>query len=88
MSPCRYLSHGEGVSSVRSKAPMAVLMFWNVTGFLPLSGKAFWKSGRYSGMEAIFFSTVASSTLAISTGFRSGPPACSSTSAARPSQNW
>ena len=54
----------------------------------PSSGNAALNFSWYSGIPAIFAAASASVALAISTGLSNGPPACSSTSAARPSQNW
>ena len=50
-------------------------------------GNAFLNSSTYSGIDLSTATTFASLGMAISTGFNTGPLACASTSAARPSQN-
>src|SRR5271157_4135697 len=65
---------------------MACAVFSNVTGSLS-PGNAFLKASTYSGMDFSTATTALSEDIAISTGFMTGPLACSSTSGARPSQN-
>src|SRR5450759_3939846 len=86
-SPFRNLSQRAGVISLRSNAPIALPILSYVTGFLSL-GKAFRNASTYPGIDLRTAITCFADVMAISTGFSTGPLACSSTSGARPSQNF
>ena len=65
---------------------MATAMLLNVTGSLS-AGKAALNDCTYSGIDFNTATTTFWLGMAISTGFMTGPLACSSTVGARPSQN-